>query len=144
MIDLFYECKENDIGNYANDKTPYSCVTDIPTVIFELQSISTKAFNWFGNNYMRANPEKCHLLLSTKSPGVVSINGIEITTRTAENLLNITIYSDVNLENHLYAIYNKVRGKIMLLGGMPIICPSKIIEQLLNVNYCPLIWIFYS
>ena len=41
MIDLFYACKENDITNYADDKTPYSCGTDIPTVISELQDIST-------------------------------------------------------------------------------------------------------
>ena len=36
MIDLFYQCEENDIANYADDTTPYSCGTDIPTVICEL------------------------------------------------------------------------------------------------------------
>ena len=87
MIDLFYECEENDIANYADDTTPYSCGTDIPTVISELQAISTKVFNWFGNNHMKANPGKCHLLLSTKSPDVVSIDGIQIKSSTAETLL---------------------------------------------------------
>ena len=42
MIDLFYECEENDIASYADDTTPYSCGTDIPTVISELQDISAK------------------------------------------------------------------------------------------------------
>ena len=37
MIDLFYECEENDIANYADDTTPYSCATDIPNVISESQ-----------------------------------------------------------------------------------------------------------
>ena len=37
MNDLFYECEENDIANYADDTFPYSCATDIPTVISELQ-----------------------------------------------------------------------------------------------------------
>ena len=37
MIDLFYECEENDIANYADDTTPYSCCTDIPTVNSKLQ-----------------------------------------------------------------------------------------------------------
>ena len=45
MIDFFYECEENDIANYADDTTPYSCGTNIPTVIFKLQDISTKVFN---------------------------------------------------------------------------------------------------
>ena len=116
MIDLFYECEENDIANYADDTTPYSCVTDIPTVISELQSISTKVFNWFGNNHMKANWGKCHLLLSTKSPEVVSINEIQITSSTAETLLGITIDSQLNFESHLSAICSKVSRKIDALG----------------------------
>ena len=54
MIDLFYKCEENDIANYADDTTPYSCGTDIATVISELEAVSTKVFNWFGNNHMKA------------------------------------------------------------------------------------------
>ena len=45
MIDLFYECEENDIVNYADDTTPYCCGTDITNVISELQDISIKVFN---------------------------------------------------------------------------------------------------
>ena len=77
MIDLFYGCEENDIANYANDTTLYSCATDIPTVISKLQAISSKVFNWFGNNHLKAKPSKCHLLLSSKSPETVSIDGIQ-------------------------------------------------------------------
>ena len=44
IMDLFYECEENDIANYADNRTPYSCTTDFPTVISELQAIPTKAF----------------------------------------------------------------------------------------------------
>ena len=42
---------------------------------------------------MKASPGKCHVLLSTKSPQVVSIDGIQITSSTAETLLGITIDS---------------------------------------------------
>ena len=91
MIDLFYEWEEKDIANYADDTTPYSYGTVISTAIPELQGMSTKVFNGFGNNHMKANPGKCHLLLSTKSREVVSIDGIQITSSTAETLLGITI-----------------------------------------------------
>ena len=123
MIDLFYECEENDIANYADDTTLYSCGTDIATVISELQDISTKVFNEIGNNHMKTNLGKCHLLLSTKSPEVVSIDGIQITSSTAETLLGITIDSELNFENHLSAICNKVNRKINALGRLPVICP---------------------
>ena len=61
---------------------------------------------------MKANQGKCHLLLSTRSPEVVSIDGIQITFSTAETLLGITIDSELNFENHLSAICNKVSRKI--------------------------------
>ena len=66
MIDLFYECRENNIATYADDSAPYSCATDNFTVISELQTISKKKKkNCLGNNYMKANQDKYHLLLST-------------------------------------------------------------------------------
>ena len=43
MNDRFYECEENDIAKwYADDKTSYSCATDISTVISELQESQQK------------------------------------------------------------------------------------------------------
>ena len=62
MDDLLYECIENDIANYADDRTAYSCATDILTVISKLQAISAKVFSWFGTIHSK------FLLLSAKSP----------------------------------------------------------------------------
>ena len=150
MIDLLYECEENDIANYADDTTPYSCGTDIPTVISELQAISTKVFNRFGNNHMKANPGKCHLLLSTKSPEVVSIDGIQIKSSTAETLLGITIDSELNFGNHLSAICNKMSRKIYTLGRsanyMSLEKRHIVMKTLIEsqFNYCPVILMFHS
>ena len=99
---------------------------------------------------MKANQGKCHLLLSTKSPEVVSIDGIQITSSTAETLLGITIDSELNFENHLSAICNKVSRKINALGRIAnsmslekrrIVMKTFIESQF---NYCPLIWMFHS
>ena len=150
IIDLFYECEENDIANYADDITPYYCGTDIFTVVYELQGFSAKVFNWFGNNHMKANPCKCHLLVSTKSPEVVSIDGIQITSSSAETLLGITIDSELNFENHLYAICNKVSRKtnalVEIANDMSLekgrIAMKTFIES--QFNYRSLIWMFNS
>ena len=42
MIDLFYECEDFSVASHVDDTTPYSCVTDIPSVAFELQVSATK------------------------------------------------------------------------------------------------------
>ena len=65
---------------------------------------------------MKANPGKYDLLLSTKSHEVASIDGIQITSSTSEILLSITIDSELNFENHLSAICNKVSRNINALG----------------------------
>ena len=65
---------------------------------------------------MKADPGKCHLFLSTKNPVVVSVDGIQITSSTAETLLGINIGSELNFQNHLSAICNKASKKINSLG----------------------------
>ena len=46
---------------------------------------------------------------------VVSINGIQTTSSTAETQLEITIYSEINFDNHLFSICNKVSRNINAL-----------------------------
>ena len=115
-----------------------------------MQPISRKVFNWFGNNHMKGNPGKCLLLLSTKIPAVVSIDGIQITSSTVETLLLIIIDLELNFENHLSAISNNVRRKIKALGRISNymtlekhrIVTKRFIES--QFNYWSLIWMFHS
>ena len=46
MIDLFYQCEDSSVASYADDTTPYSCATDIPSVALELQASAAKLFLW--------------------------------------------------------------------------------------------------
>ena len=97
---------------------------------------------------MKVNPGKCHLLTSTNSPEFESIDGIQITSSTAETLLGID--SELNFESNLSAICNKVSRKInafwrvanyMSLEKRRVVMKTFIESQF---NYCPLIWMFHS
>ena len=55
--------------------TRYSCADDIPSVIMRLQSTASKLFSWFSNNHINVNPGKCRILLSTKNPIDVNLEG---------------------------------------------------------------------
>ena len=78
LIDLFFICENDDIASYADDTTPYRYARDTPTVVSELQSISEKLFYWFEKIHLKANPEKCHLLLSSKSSIEAKIGSVSI------------------------------------------------------------------
>ena len=65
LCDLFLEDENNHFANYIDDTTPYS-VGSAPTEVLEnLSGITKKLFTWFANNQMKANDDKCHLLLSS-------------------------------------------------------------------------------
>ena len=52
-------------ANYADDTTPYSVGSTTTEVLESLSGITKKLFTWFANNKMKANDDKCHLLLSS-------------------------------------------------------------------------------
>ena len=115
MIDLFYECEDSIVASYADDTTPYSCATDIPSVALELQASATKLFLWFKNNHLKANPGKSHILLSSKKPEVVSVDGISVAASFHEKLLGVVIDSELKFENHITDKCLKVSKKINTL-----------------------------
>ena len=101
LIDLFFICENDDIASYADDTTPYTCARDTPTVISGLQSTSEKIFNSFEKSHLKAIPEKCHLLLSSKSSVETKIEGVSVKSSKMETLLGVSIDSELNFENHI-------------------------------------------
>ena len=150
MIDLFYECEDSSVASYADDTAPYSCATDIPSVALELQASATKLFLWFKNNHLKANPGKSHILLSSKKPEIVSVDGISIAASPHEKLLGVTIDSELKFENHITEICHKVSKKINALCRISSFMSLERRRTLMKAfiesrfNYCPLIWMFHS
>ena len=62
--DMFYFVEDFEIANYADDSTPFSTKINHELVVEELEVSSSVLFTWLRNNYMKANTDKSHLLLS--------------------------------------------------------------------------------
>ena len=86
---MFYKCEDSGIANYAGGTNPNACASDINTVVFELQITACKFFTWFDNNHMKANSEKSHLLLSSKTPKKAYFGGDLVESNPIEKLLGI-------------------------------------------------------
>ena len=65
---------------------------------------------------MKTNTEKCHLLFSSKTPQVVSIGETTIISSVAETLLGTIIDPELNFENLISSMGNKVNRKTNALG----------------------------
>ena len=66
ISDLFLILNNIEIASCANDNTPYCSYKNFEDVITCLEKTADDLFTWFDNNGMKVNPNKCHLLLSTK------------------------------------------------------------------------------
>ena len=61
--DLLLSIQETDIFNYADDITIYTCDIRLENVISMLENDSKIIIEWFGNNYMKLNEDKCHFMI---------------------------------------------------------------------------------
>ena len=73
ICDLFIILEEKDFANYTDDNTPFASEAIPENVVSSLESCSTSLFEWFSNNQMKANPEKCHLLMNVNRPATIKI-----------------------------------------------------------------------
>ena len=80
LRDLFSIMKETSLASYADDNTPYVTVGNLDEVIKSLQKYSIKLFQWFSDNKMKANQDKCNLLVSGKNNGTMNASGFKIKT----------------------------------------------------------------
>ena len=75
LCDLFYFLEGIDIASYADDTTLYTVKETKLSVINALEASSQKLFKWFSNNFMKANSDKSHLLMSCSGISTLLING---------------------------------------------------------------------
>ena len=62
-------------------------------VIGTLQKNTESIFPWIKNNFLKANPDKSHVVLSDNTERIISILSEDITNTHAQKLLGITIDS---------------------------------------------------
>ena len=75
MCDLFLIVNNVDFANYADDNTPFASGNTPVEVLECLDNASVKLFEWFSNNQMKTNSDKCHLLTSSMTPTSMNIKG---------------------------------------------------------------------
>ena len=91
LCDLFHEYQNNYFANYADDTTPYIVGDNTAEQLTNLSSFAQKLFTWFVNNKMKANHDKCHVLLSTQESFNIQIVNFTIKSSKAKNLLGINL-----------------------------------------------------
>ena len=94
LCDLFWFVEEADIMSYADDNTPYVCSENIDVTLEKLEEVGKVLFKWFWNNSLKANADKCHLILSTNEPFSINVDNEVIKNSNKKKLLGINMNID--------------------------------------------------
>ena len=65
-------------------------------------------FQWFRNNHMKTNADKCHLLVTGNYEVSANINEFEIESSKKEKLLGISIDTTLSFEHHITSFVKKL------------------------------------
>ena len=150
ICDIFFGIIECDIANYADDNTPYNFDFSLDNVISNLKKSTNSLLNWFRENHMKANADKCHLLVSSNESCTAKSEDFSIKNSTEEKLLGVKFDSNLSFENHVTSLCKKASQKLHALARishyMDLNKRRNLMKSFITsqFSYCPLIWMFHS
>ena len=89
-----YFLEDLDIAIYVDDTTIYTVKENQESIMNALEVSSLPLYTWLNNNFMKANSDKSHILLSFSEPCTSLIDGSFTESNTKEILLGMTIDRD--------------------------------------------------
>ena len=107
LADLFFAVNNIDIANYVDDNTPYMIADNVDDLITSLEQASNGLFEWFKNNLLKSNADKCHLLVSTNDRVSMNVDGFKIDKSDTEKLLGVKFDQKLTFDDHISDICKK-------------------------------------
>ena len=150
ISDLFLILNNIETASYADENTPYCSYKNFGDVITCLERTADDLFMWYNNNAMKANADKCHLLLSRKEKLKANISNYTIMNSAKQKLLEVTIENHLKFDSHIKNLCSKAGQKLYTLSRISsyislnqrrMIMQSFIMSQF---GYCPLIWMNHN
>ena len=118
LNDLFFILDETNVCNYADDTGLHACDKELNEVIRCLEHDSCLAIEWFENNYMKLNKDKCKILFAGHKfeHMWLDVGNNRIWESNYEKMLGILIDNSLKFDNYLAEICRKSSRKLTALA----------------------------
>ena len=116
IFDLFYDDIDINLANYADDTTSYAYYLERDKVIKSLEKNIEKLFDWFSENFLKANHDKCHLVRNTDENVALNIKNETITNSSNQKLLGILFNNKFDFDEHVTSLCRKSSQKLNALA----------------------------
>ena len=129
---------------------PYYSSFSLDKVINKLEACTSNLCKWFRVNHMKANAEKCHLLVTTKTAVSANIEKFLKSNSNEEKLLGLKIDAKLSFENHVLSLCKKASQKLhelaRILNYMDLSKRKCLMKAFVKsqFDYFPLVWMFHS
>ena len=97
---------------------------------------------------MKANPERCHVILISNTPREIVFANASIESSAREKLLGITLDSELQFQEHVNKICNIINKKLNALyrngSHMSLDKRKMLLRTFIESQFSSLIWMFHS
>ena len=111
ICDVFFFVEE-DVTSYGDDTTSYSNGKNVVTVSENIETKEKEVFNWFSMNYLKSNPCKSQLSLTSNNEASIKINDTDIKTSSTKKLLGVIIDNKVTFNEHVSKLRKNANNKL--------------------------------
>ena len=132
MCDLFLFMSESNIANYADDTTLYACEKNLHDVQRKLESESLILFEWFQDNYLKANSAESQVMLTRDKKLKINVKGSPISIEKIGKLLGVTVDDKLSFEPHLNLSWKKVSQELHVLARVSKFISKKKLRGIMN------------
>ena len=101
-------------------------------------------FEWFHDNYLKANCGKSHVMLTTDNKQNINVRGSPISNKEIVKLLRVTVDNKLSFEPHLNLVCKKVSQKLHALARVSKLRVIMKVFIMSQSSYCPLVWMCHS
>ena len=100
--DIFFFVNKCNIANYADDTTPYSEDTTIHVLLNSLETDTDTLIQWFSDNSLQLNADKCHLLISKRNKDIfINVEAEVIECSISVKRLGVIIDNNLKFNEHV-------------------------------------------
>ena len=117
--DLLLFIQNSDICNYADDTSISACDKSLDNISHRLETDCIVTLEWFADNFMKLNADKCHLLVLGQrcdDPVTVRIRNADVVNSSEEKLLGVQCDSRLSFDNHVSKLCQKASNKLYALA----------------------------
>ena len=140
-----------DVYNYADDNTVGCTGATTNDVQSKLELVASKMLSWFGNNFMKANPNKFQYIIFDRSiknddDHVINIGSEQIPSNKCVKLLGVNIDNKLTFNDHISDLCCKAGRKLNVLARLSVILDREAKMLLFNsfivsqFSFCPIVW----